>query len=115
MLTPIDPNLLSDVLEIARRAGATDGDAVALASVSNEARVRLGLARTPHLLLHLEQPREERAELVLELRRVHQEQQQLLRHRRCYGSLERVPPSFWGASLFDWFSYFRFVSELGTE
>lgn len=42
MLTPIDPNLLSDVLEVARRAGATDGDAVALASVSNEARVRLG-------------------------------------------------------------------------
>ena len=42
MFTPIDPNLLSDLLQVARQAGATDGDAVAVTSVDNEARVRLG-------------------------------------------------------------------------
>ncbi|MCO4761960.1 MAG: TldD/PmbA family protein [Myxococcales bacterium] len=42
MLSPIDPNLLSDLLAVAKRAGATDGDAVAVAQVSSDARVRLG-------------------------------------------------------------------------
>lgn len=42
MLEAIDPNLLTDLLAVAQRAGATDADAVGLASASNEVNVRLG-------------------------------------------------------------------------